>query len=199
MGGFGSGRRFCASAKSTNHDLLSVDVRSVLRERTDPDGNLFVTKLRNGEPCMSAEIELRLGHVAITIYSYEDQKRIFIDRTLVDLVETHCHFGSSRQWFACPAHRCGRRVAILYVGRCIACRHCHDLAYRSTRQSGHDRQLQKLFSIRRKLDWPEGLQYGPGRKPKWMRWATFFLLLEQHNRIAEPLVDRLKSIYLSRR
>jgi hypothetical protein len=46
------------------------------------------------------------------------------------------------------------------------------LAYRSQRQSPHDRALSQAFKRRRRLGSREGIgDYIP--KPKGMRWATF--------------------------
>ncbi len=33
----------------------------------------------------------------------------------VTLLSQPCNFGGQRQWFACPARGCGRRVALLYA------------------------------------------------------------------------------------
>jgi hypothetical protein len=61
----------------------------------------------------------------------------------VPLVTTALPSGGRRWWFLCPGRRgqgpaCGRRVAVLYLpprGRVFACRTCHGLAYRSSRES----------------------------------------------------------------
>jgi hypothetical protein len=51
-------------------------------------------------------------------------------------------------------------------------REAHCLAYRSQRQSPHDRALSQAFKRRQRLGSREGIgDYIP--KPKGMRWATF--------------------------
>ena len=58
----------------------------------------------------------------------------------VRLVTTDCHLGGLRWWFICPLTkngvRCGRRVRKLYLSsKYFGCRHCHNLAYRSSQES----------------------------------------------------------------
>jgi Zn-finger protein len=91
---------------------------------------------------------------------------------------TPCHFGGQRPWFLCPAHGCGRRVALLYGGAIFACRHCHQLTYQSQRESHYQRAGRKVDKIIERLGrasddncWPE--------KPKNMRWRTYHRLISQ--------------------
>lgn len=46
---------------------------------------------------------------------------------------TPCNYGGHRPWLICM--HCGRRVAVLYLRIKFACRHCHDLTYRSCQES----------------------------------------------------------------
>jgi hypothetical protein len=55
-------------------------------------------------------------------------------REQVGLEQTPSNFGGMRRWFVCPG--CGTRRAMFYcVSGIFRCRLCHDLAYRSTRES----------------------------------------------------------------
>ena len=73
--------------------------------------------------------------------------------------------------FICPAAGCGRRVAILYGGGIFACRHCHQLAYFSSREDAGDRAARRRAErLRARLGWEPGILNGEGGKPKWMRW-----------------------------
>lgn len=65
----------------------------------------------------------------------------------VALSETPCHFGGSRKWFLCPS--CRRRCGVLYVGRSIACRKCHDLVYASQYEPPRERMRRQLLKIRK--------------------------------------------------
>lgn len=92
-------------------------------------------------------------------YTQNDREtggEIPIDRKTA-LVTTHCHFGGQRYWFVC---RCGRRVGVFYkCGAHFACRHCHELTYRSRNLSGRHKAfghidsypdlLEKKMSLRR--------------------------------------------------
>jgi len=54
----------------------------------------------------------------------------------IPLVQSPCHLGGYRYWFLCPMRSngkyCGRRVGTLYLDDgYFACRHCHNLTYRS--------------------------------------------------------------------
>ncbi|MCU0924587.1 MAG: hypothetical protein MUF44_00670 [Hydrogenophaga sp.] len=99
----------------------------------------------------------------------------------VSLERTPCHLGGERVWWRCPEHSCGRRVAVLYGGARIACRHCHDLAYRCQRESAEDRAARQANKIRRKLGWMVGVLNFPGGKPKGMHWKTFSRLQAIHD------------------
>lgn len=67
------------------------------------------------------------------------------------LDSTPCHFGGRRWWFICPlvvnGRACNRRVGVLYLGdgKYCGCRHCHDLIYKSSKESHRfDRMFSKM-------------------------------------------------------
>lgn len=105
------------------------------------------------------------------------------ERYPVELSWSRCNLGGRRPWFICPASGCGRRVAVLYSGRIFACRHCHRLAYASTRESPGDRAARKADRIRVRLGWEPGFLNGDGVKPKWMRWRTFSRFKQEHDQL----------------
>jgi hypothetical protein len=98
---------------------------------------------------------------------------------------TPCRFGGKRPWFICDVSSkdayCGRRVAKLYSGgRLFACRHCYHLGYDVQRGGPLDRSHHHLARLHRKL----GVDYaGPDMstppKPRWMRWKTYSLIIQQ--------------------
>ncbi len=100
----------------------------------------------------------------------------------IPLERTPCHLGGERVWWRCPEPGCGRRVALLYGGSRIACRHCNDLAYRCQRESAEDRAARRANKIRRKLGWSYGILNLPGDKPKGMHWKTFARMQAAHNK-----------------
>ena len=106
----------------------------------------------------------------------------------VELATTPQPFGGRRWWFVCP--RTGRRAAKLYLPNgafTFASRQAYRLAYRSQRETAHDRALRRAFKLRGRL----GGHGGIGdyiAKPKWMRWPTYERRLEEIA-AAEEVVD----------
>ncbi len=77
----------------------------------------------------------------------------------VSIVESSCNLGGTRYWFKCPLTKnnqlCNKRVGVLYkVGDYFACRHCHDLTYRSKNTNRRDKYypIFKAFEIGKKLE-----------------------------------------------
>ena len=69
----------------------------------------------------------------------------------------------------------------------FASRQAYRLAYRSQRETPHDRALRRAFKLRRRLGGDDGTgDYIP--KPKWMRWPTYNRKLEEVA-AAEEVVD----------
>ena len=108
-----------------------------------------------------------------------------------------CNYGGNRPWWTCPG--CGRRVAVLFGGDRFACRHCHDLAYKSTRTAKSSRCYDRANKIRQRLGWGGGIASPPGTKPKGMHWKTYLRLLRRLNahatdsdKITGKLVARLQ-------
>nr|VFJ43309.1 MAG: hypothetical protein BECKDK2373B_GA0170837_100522 [Candidatus Kentron sp. DK] len=93
---------------------------------------------------------------------------------------TDCNFGGKRAWFLCPAQSCGRRVAILYRGGILACRHCYRLAYPSQSEAGYERA---------RLNWQPGILNPNGWKPKGIHWNTFSRLALKHNAYTREALD----------
>ena len=74
-------------------------------------------------------------------------------------------------------------MAILYGGGIFACRHCHRLAYASSREDMSDRTMRRADRLRERLGWAPGILNAQGAKPKWTRWQTFDRLTEQHDQL----------------
>jgi hypothetical protein len=91
----------------------------------------------------------------------------------VRLEWTRCNYGGSRPWSLCPTRGCGRRVAILYVGSTLACRHCRHLAYDSQHDSGFRRLVRRGRAIRLKLGGSPSLADPFPGKPDGMHWRTY--------------------------
>jgi hypothetical protein len=179
MGGFGSGRH---GGKGTTGDMWALDIRRIARAgRLKPGQSFNWQWSRNGEPV--ANINLRTDTDRVTL-DYRARDRGGEWQTMnypVRVSWTPCTYGGQRAWWLCPAAGCGRRVAVLYGGKVYACRHCHQLAYQTQRQSAGDRAGSKANKLRDRLQWEPGFLNGKGGKPKGMHWRTFGRLQLAHD------------------
>ena len=183
MGGMGSGRYWYYDAKDTTGDYRSIDVRrwhrdgfltpnQAFRWQWSRDGDVFASILVRTEP----------GHIILSYRHRSGGEEWKEEKYPVCLDWTDCNFGGDRPWFLCPARGCSRRVAILYGGGIFACRHCHQLAYPSQRETQDDRAARRANKIRERLGWEQGILNPKGwRKPKGMHWATFERLNKEHD------------------
>lgn len=184
MGGLGSGRRY-HSGKKTTSDLRALDIR-----RLKHAGLLTTGKFsgwswyRNDVEAASIRI---LAEIDRVVLSYKTKNRFGEwepKEYSVYLERTPCHLGGHRIWFKCPGNGCGRRVAILYGGSIFACRHCHNLAYESQRETYDDRAMRRADTIRKRLSWTPGIANLAGGKPKGMHWRTYERLKAEHDAFA---------------
>jgi hypothetical protein len=190
MGGFGSGnRRYGQCSKRTTDDMRGLDVRTLHRgDWLKPGAWGQWTWTCNGE--RSAWIEFRATTDGVVL-SYRQRQPGGDWRDMEYLVRvewTPCHYGGTRPWWLCPAAGCGRRVALLFGGAFFACRHCHRLAYASTRESEQDRAMRRADTLRKRLGWEHGILNGSGGKPKGMHWRTYF-------RLHQAVNDRMEAAF----
>ena len=186
MGGMGSGRRN-QSGKDTTNDYRALDVRRLQRDGLLTPGNAFGWNwTRNGKTVASIQVLTEADRVALD-YRYKHGGGDWQKKNCpVSLEWTDCTLGGRRAWFLCPAHGCGRRVAILYLGSAgiFACRHCYKLAYACQRETADDRAMRRADNIRRRLGWVVGIANPAGDKPKGMHWRTYVRLTSEHNAFA---------------
>ena len=62
-----------------------------------------------------------------------------------------------------------------------ACRHRHQLTYRTQRENVGDRAGSKADKLRERLGLEAGILNSNGDKPKGMRWQTFQWLQSRHD------------------
>jgi hypothetical protein len=189
MGGPGSGNRWRYQAKSTTDEYRSFDVRCLARHGRLKPGYCGSWKWTHDGATIKVQSECE--RVILTYRHRRGGEEWRNKQYSVRLVRTRCHFGGSRVWFICPAHGCGRRVAILYGGDIFACRHCYRLAYASSRQDAADRAATRAEGVRARLGWGDGILNGEASKPKWMRWRTFNRLAAEHNRFVTRSIKAL--------
>ena len=179
MGGFGSGRRF---GKDCTEDMLALDVRQLQREGRLKPGAAFTWRWRwNGQTLASVHLQMGTDRVRLRCRQREHGGDGQDMAYSVRLDWTSCNYGGQRVWWLCPVPGCGRRVALLFGGPVFACRHCHQLAYRSQRETDEARAARRASKLRDVLGWEPGLVSGPGDKPKGMHWRTFERLHLAHD------------------
>ena len=195
MGGYGSGRH---GTTACTDDCRSIDARRLARDGLLKPGSACGWHwTRDGERVASVNMRADALHLHLSYRHRREGEEWRGVAYVVALDWTRCHYGSQRAWFRCPAFRCGRRVAILYMGSngIFACRHCYRLAYRCQRETADDRATRRAERIRARLQWEPGILNGDGGKPPWMRWSTFERLSAEHEALVAAslamMVDRL--------
>ena len=178
MGGRGSGRHWHWHTKSTVADYRCIDVRRWARDGLLTPGRRFSWQWSvDGEKVACINVRTDYGQVSLVYRSQNYGEDWESHDYPVRLLSQPCNYGGHREWFACPAQGCGRRVAKLYGGRIFACRHCHQLVYPSQREAGFQRSERRADKIRERLGWADDPDLMEGIKPKGMHWRTYNLLL----------------------
>jgi len=179
MGGYGSGSHHYYTPRATVESRLRLDVRrlhraGLLAPSAAGSTSWYRNDQQTGAIGHAAKGE-REGQATALELSYALNGEPVSQR--VELEWTPCHYGGARPWFLCPL--CSRRVALLYSGQRFACRHCHDLAYASTRQDETERGIVKAQKIRERLGGSPNLAQPFPWKPKGMHWRTYYRLEEE--------------------
>jgi hypothetical protein len=185
MGGFGSGR---TPSRTKLEDYRALDINRMHKAGLLDEGRHSGWQWSvEGErqawiQTLGAWDGLRLIYKARQAgYDWED----FDYRVPVEWVP--CTFGGKRPYFRCPASRggvaCLRRVSKLYGGTVFACRHCHDLTYRSQSKDELGRLIDKTHRIRRKINPDSEPGFVP--RPKGMWHSTYERLMDEYDRAEE--------------
>ena len=181
MGGYNSGRR---GGKDCTEDMRQVDVRRLQRDGYLNPGMAYGWEWkRGGAAVASINLAVQAGSVTFTYRTRTGGGDWQDVRAVVWLDRTPCTYGGTRTWWRCPC--CSRRVAILYIGRIPACRHCYRLAYRCERESVDSRATRQADKLRDRLGWIPGILHGNGPKPKGMHWRTFERLQAKHDAMVQ--------------
>jgi hypothetical protein len=171
MGGYGSGPRW--ANKETTTCYRQLDARRCQRRGLLVPGQVFGGDwIRDGELVASIGVRTEQGRLLVSYrHRANGQSPWRVEQYPILLAWTRCNYGGSRPWFICPC--CGRRVAILYDGDILACRHCYQLAYNSQRNSVSERALVRTQTIRIKLGGSANLIEPFPLKPEKMHWRTY--------------------------
>ena len=138
MGGYGSGRKFFASPKTTVEDSLTLSA-------------YYMQKYGLFNPCRSGALRWKRGDRVTSSIGYTmdgNGEILTLDYTKTvngqkEDIKTHIqigkgatNFGGHRYYFLCP--NCRRRYSKLYLppgAKIFACRKCYDLTYTSCQES----------------------------------------------------------------
>jgi hypothetical protein len=197
MGGFGSGSWLRFSTKNLVENCLCLDVNKLDRDGTLSSFGSHFLGWHNGS---NIAIKPRPDSIELSYSVSRNGQKEDVDYT-VPLSWTPCNYGGQRPWFICPGRGCNKRVANLYLmGKYFLCRHCHDLAYSSQRDSEDSRLLHKSRKICRRLGAKtiEDLYTTP--KPKGMHWKTYGWLYEEaidlDSKASQAMMRKLEGLLL---
>lgn len=130
-------------------------------------GNVFYVHWERGGVCLGSMGVRAEADRVVLVYRQRSHDGNWTDVSYgVRIERTPCNLGGSRPWFICPEADCARRVAILYAGDTVACRHCHRLVYPSTRQTSASRAMRRADALRARLGWNLGVLNPSGSRPK---------------------------------
>lgn len=182
-------------AKRTTYQMIALDIRQVHRGGGLVPGHLSSRAWTWGSGSVS-RVFLDAGIDLVTLsYRGSTQGGVWQECSQRVAVEwTPCNYGGRRPWWICPV--CGMRVAILYDSRKYACRHCHDLTFKSTRTAPGSKHFSRANKVRDRLGWGGGVASPMGDRPKGMHLTTYLRLLNELNRhgmAALPSTEKLVS------
>lgn len=188
MGGTGSGQ---SGGRPTVEGSLSLDLGWLRRKGALQPGRVvrFSTSWSHGSGRVTAraDIEVRATDdagevriVSLTRYDTWGEPRTVETRQAIRLETTPGTFGGLRWWFVCPSS--GRYVLKLHcpLGTSrFASRKAYRLGYACQRESTRDRAFSRARKARRRLGGTDNLTLPIPDKPKWMRWPTYWRLVDQ--------------------
>jgi len=190
MGGFGSGRYYRYSSRTTTDDVKSIDIgffrRSGCLPRSWPDfggtrllGSLSWTRHEQETGSVGYEISY---NALVLSFSHRRGSDCWQDvNQAIRFDRTRCNYGGVRLWFRCP--HCSSRIAVIYLGNDgFLCRHCYRLPYTSQHESLADRMMRKARKIRKRLEASNNLFEPVWYKPKGMHWKTYERLHERERK-----------------
>jgi len=153
MGGYNSTRWANHHKKTRVEDCVGLEVNGLL----DALGREMLSRPRKGGRSIAWTDEYS-GLTAGAYVEYDSSGAFTVLRLIyraygwdgtpnevvvkVELTPTETNFNGLRHWFSCPS--CQSRVGKLYLppGKLyFACRHCHDLTYRSA-QTAHEPSVE---------------------------------------------------------
>jgi hypothetical protein len=141
MGGTGSGTWYRSGRKRAAEECLVFDVSDFTDRFHAQSSGIFSWVWPLGHTSeVTFEVAWSNGNPTVTLrYQWSNCERISI---CIPLESTPTNFNGRRWWFRCPLNadgiNCNRRSKKLYLApgsRHFACRLCHNLTYRSSREA----------------------------------------------------------------
>lgn len=149
MGGFGSGRQ---DGMPYTDEMRRLDIRALHRSGALTAGRSSGWEWnRHGGVVASVQITAQTDRIWVEYRQRLSNGEWHVARYAVLLDRTACHMGGERVLWQCPQADCGRRCAILYGSKIFACRQCHQLAYRSQRETVGDRATRRANKLRQRM------------------------------------------------
>ncbi len=174
-------------------EVLALDVRELARLGAIQPGKVGDLTWQRGDDASGSMAAIRLtvepGPARMTLVLSYARGRHGTEpvpvRDRFPIEATPCHYGGLRWWVLCRT--CGRRVAIVYLAgpdHRFVCRHCGQLAYRSTRLDELDRIDRRRSRLADRLGYPPSWprDHIPWRsldRPAGMRPETFARLIDE--------------------
>lgn len=191
MGGYGSGPYGAAGskiAKTATGQCPFLDIRQLRREwDMNPGWSRPWSWTSNGKSSGSIMIRsISENEIVLEYTSTINGHKVPVEDS-IRLTDTNCNYGGVRRWFSCP--QCKKRIAVLYLKQHhFRCRHCHDLNYYSSQESGNfnDMSRRRVNKVLRKLKSDErcsfDILYHTPARPRYMHRKTYGRLLRQYDR-----------------
>lgn len=171
MGSIGSGPRECITGRCKADELLEIDIRTWSRRGLLSGESSFLWSWDLGlENPTSIRVAPRTNHLNISYRLKINQSDRVVHNKLW-ISSSPCHFGGTRPWFLCPI--CNKRVAILYIGQCIACRTCCRASYSCQHEDKSLRCWRRAKKLRTKLGANLMTAAVFIEKPKGMHWHRY--------------------------
>lgn len=176
----GGGRPTVESARSIDmRDLTQLGI-------LDKPGETFVVPMTwSHNACITAEATFELsvgdGEAQLRVRGVDLHHWTGITTVaagqVIDLVARPVHFGGRRWFFVCPLQGdLALRLHLPLGARGFASRQAHRLGYACQRESQRDQAFRRARKARHRLGGGDNLSVPLPRKPKWMRWATYWRL-----------------------
>jgi hypothetical protein len=179
MGGYGSGRWNGGVAKARADNQSRLDIRELAKIGLNSKtfGWSKASQFQNRQTNGSITIKRSSRRLPVLCETAESDAPLENQDLFLRFEGTPCNYGGFRLWFLCPV--CCRRVAVLYVSENIQCRLCSQLAYQSSLEVRHNRQLSKAQAIRKRLGGSADMTEPFPTRPKGMHRKTYERLREK--------------------